>query len=107
MQIDGQGAHLRPILHGSLDSRRKAAPAPLLTRGATHFLHLVLAHQQAHLRQVMHLSAFLELPGDALPGLLTMGTDPGTMSQHLIRTGYLHQAVSSMPRLPSRLLLAP
>ena len=107
MQIDGQGAHLWSILRGSLYSFRKASPAHLLTRWATHFLHLVLSHQQAHLRQVMHLSAFPELPSDALQGLLAVRADQRAMSHHIIRAGHLHQGASSMSRLPSRLLLAP
>src|SRR6266567_4867578 len=54
----------------------------------------------------MHLSAFLELPGDALQWLLAVGTDQRAMSQHLIRIGHLHQGASCMPWLPSRRLLA-
>jgi|SRR6266700_4308578 len=53
----------------------------------------------------MYLSAFLDLPGDALQRLLAVGADQWAMSHHLIRIGYLHQGASSMPRLPSRLLL--
>ena len=36
-----------------------------------------------------------------------MSADHWAMSHHRIRTGNLHQSASSMPRLSSRLLLAP
>jgi hypothetical protein len=106
MQIDGQGTQLRSLLGGSLDSRRKASPAHLLTGWATPFLHLVFSHHQSYLRQVLHLSAFLDLPGDALSGLLTVRTDQGAVAHHLIRVLYLHQGATSLSRLPSGRLLA-
>jgi hypothetical protein len=78
----------------------------LLTGWATHFLYLVLSHYQSYLRQIMHLSAFLELSGHALQRLLAVSADQGTMLHYLIRTGHLHQSVPCMPRLPSRRSLA-
>ena len=53
------------------------------------------------------MSAFLELPGDALQGLLTVGADYWAMVHHLIRTRHRHQGASRMSRLPSGRLLAP
>ena len=67
----------------------------------------MFSHQQSHLRQVVHLSAFLKLPSDALQRLLAVSAELGTMTHHLISAGYLHQGAPSMSWLPSGPLLAP
>src|SRR6266478_8930413 len=96
MQIDGQGTYVRPILHWGLYSHWKASQTHLLARWATYLLHLMFSHQQSHLRQVVHLSAFLKLPSDALQRLLAVSAELGTMTHHLISAGYLHQGAPSM-----------
>jgi hypothetical protein len=106
MQIDRQGAQVGPILHRRLHFCRKAAPADLLTPWAPHLLHLMLAHHQPRLWQILHLATFLDLSCDPFQGLLTVRTDQGAVTHHLIGARYLHQTVSSMPWLPSRRLLA-
>jgi hypothetical protein len=55
----------------------------------------------------MHLSAFLDLPGDALQWVLAVRADHWAMVYHLIRIADLHQGASRMSSLPSCLLLAP
>jgi hypothetical protein len=51
-----------------------------LPRWATYLLHLMFSHQQSHLRQVVHLSAFLKLSSDALQRLLAVSAELGTIS---------------------------
>ena len=56
----------------------------------------MLLHHQSHLRQVMNLSAFLDLPDDPFQRLLAMLTALGPMTHYLIGGSYLHQAVPTM-----------
>ena len=77
-----------------------------MTSGPVYVVALERENAVPHLRQVMDLSAFLDLPCDPFQWLLAVLTDQGVMTHHLIGALYLHQTVPSMPWLPSRLLLA-
>src|SRR5712691_5484487 len=67
----------------------------------------MLSHQESHLRQVMHLSAFLDRSCHSFQRLLAVAAEHRPMTHHLIRAGALHQGAPRMSWLPSRLPLAP
>jgi hypothetical protein len=97
-----------PSVHTALGlySHWEASPADLLTGRPTYFLNLMFSHDQSYLRQIMHLSAFLELSGYARQRLLAASTDQRTTPYYLIWIGHLHERVPRRPRSSSRRVLA-
>jgi hypothetical protein len=107
-EIDGQGLHVRTILHRSLHLGRELSPIHRVSKQDNKLLpgFCSATINRSSGRSMTRARALSPLPRRQIQVCLAMRTSLGTMRHHRIGYGHLHEGLSLMSHLSPRWLFA-